>query len=252
MTTTLYHLRDSHFSEKARWAMDLKRVPHTRRAPLPGTHMLVALALSQRPTLPVLVLEGEPIRDSRAIVAALDAHYPDPPLATDDPAARGVEVFCGEELASFLRRFSLYHLLQDADLCAAMTAQNAGAATRAALKATVPGLRRLLFIRYGITSASAGEARVRALAALDRLEAGIGDSGYLVGDRFTVADLTGAAMLGPLLRPAGSPWAPLPWLPPAIAELRATVEARPIGRWSQRMYAQHRTAPVSDRQGAAS
>ena len=31
----LWHFRISHFNEKARWALDWKRVPHVRRAVLP-------------------------------------------------------------------------------------------------------------------------------------------------------------------------------------------------------------------------
>ena len=28
----LYHLQVSHYNEKARWALDYKRIPHVRRA----------------------------------------------------------------------------------------------------------------------------------------------------------------------------------------------------------------------------
>src|SRR6059058_1859108 len=34
----LWHFTVSHFNEKARWALDFKRVPHVRRALLPGFH----------------------------------------------------------------------------------------------------------------------------------------------------------------------------------------------------------------------
>jgi hypothetical protein len=38
---TLWHVPLSHYSEKARWALDFKRIPHTRRAILGGAHPLV-------------------------------------------------------------------------------------------------------------------------------------------------------------------------------------------------------------------
>ena len=34
----LYHLKVSHYNEKARWALDYKGVPHVRRAAIPGRH----------------------------------------------------------------------------------------------------------------------------------------------------------------------------------------------------------------------
>ena len=43
---------------------------------------------------------------------------------------------------------------------------------------------------------------------MDRLESELGPSGYLVGDRFTVADLTAASLFTPLLCPPERPFAP--------------------------------------------
>ena len=39
----LWHLDVSHYNEKARWALDYKRVPHLRRAVPPGVHVPIAL-----------------------------------------------------------------------------------------------------------------------------------------------------------------------------------------------------------------
>ena len=37
---TLWHISLSHYSEKVRWALDHKRIPHRRRAVIvPGAHM---------------------------------------------------------------------------------------------------------------------------------------------------------------------------------------------------------------------
>jgi hypothetical protein len=49
-TPTLYHIEISHFNEKARWALDYKRVPHVRRAPPPLLHMAWAFALTRGKT----------------------------------------------------------------------------------------------------------------------------------------------------------------------------------------------------------
>ena len=40
-TPLLWHIPLSHFNEKVRWALDYKRIPHTRRSMLPGVHQMV-------------------------------------------------------------------------------------------------------------------------------------------------------------------------------------------------------------------
>ena len=45
-------------------------------------------------------------------------------------------------------------------------------------------------------------AQKKVAAGLDRIVGELGSSGYLAGSRFTVADLTAAALLFPLARPA--------------------------------------------------
>jgi len=69
MQPTLWHITISHYSEKARWALDYKSIPYRLRAPVPGAHIPVALWLTygRHYTLPVLDLGGERIGDSTAI-----------------------------------------------------------------------------------------------------------------------------------------------------------------------------------------
>jgi glutathione S-transferase len=74
---------------------------------------------------------------------------------------------------------------------------------------------------------------------MDRLEAELGPSGHLVGDAFTVADLTAAALFTPLLAPRQRPYAP-PTLAPPLQELREELEARSGGAWVHETYARHR------------
>ena len=86
----LWHIGVSHYSEKVRWALDWKGVEHERREPPPGLHMVLALWWSrgETKTFPVLELDGERILDSTAIIGALEARWPEPPLYPEDPADR--------------------------------------------------------------------------------------------------------------------------------------------------------------------
>src|SRR6266511_6184366 len=73
----LWHLKVSHYNEKARWALDHKGIPHLRRAVVPGSHRAIAQRLTGGKTFPVLVLDGQAIGDSTRIIAALASRQPD-------------------------------------------------------------------------------------------------------------------------------------------------------------------------------
>ena len=119
---TLWHLGVSHYSEKVRWALDWKGVEHERREPPPPVHMGLALWWSrgETKTFPVLELEGERILDSTAIIGALEARWPEPPLYPEDPSERrralDLEDFFDEGLGPAVRLFGWHHLRRDSEL----------------------------------------------------------------------------------------------------------------------------------------
>src|SRR5206468_1350007 len=102
-TPVLYHIEISHYNEKARWALDYKHVPHKRKAPPPLVGSTAyALAMTRKPTFPVLRLNGHAIGDSTRIIEVLEREYPEPPLYPADPEEReralALEDFFDEEL----------------------------------------------------------------------------------------------------------------------------------------------------------
>ncbi len=74
----LWQLQVSHFNEKVRWALDLKRIPHRRRSLLVGWHAIAARRLTGHDTTPVLTLDGRSISDSTSIadLTAAALFYP--------------------------------------------------------------------------------------------------------------------------------------------------------------------------------
>ena len=82
----LWHLKVSHYNEKVRWALDHKRVPHVRRAAVPGRHGAIARRLTGGKTFPVLVLDGQAIGDSTRIIEVLERRFPDPALYPPEAA----------------------------------------------------------------------------------------------------------------------------------------------------------------------
>jgi glutathione S-transferase len=83
-------------------------------------------------------------------------------------------------------------------------------------------------------------SRRKTFAALERLERELRPSGYLVGDSFTVADLTAAALLSPFVTPPEFPYAPPPNIPEAIVDFRDSLVARPAFHWVVEVYRRHR------------
>jgi glutathione S-transferase len=246
-TPVLYHIEISHYNEKARWALDYKHVPHIRRAPAPMLHMAVAAWLTRgKPTFPVLKLNGDAIGDSTRIIETLEREYPEPALypqgADDRRRALELEDFFDEELGPYIRRF-LFHLALEEIPPGEFIDGALGSsprAVKAAMRATAPVGRRMLKLRYGINPDDAQAAGHKTEAALDRVAAELQPSGYLVGDGFSVADLTAAALLFPLVRPPEAPYMlPAP-LPPSFARFRDSLSDHRAFDWVREMYHRHR------------
>jgi glutathione S-transferase len=245
MRTVLWHIEISHYNEKARWALDYKHVPHERRVPIPGLHGVRASLLTRgaQRRLPVLELNGGRIGDSTAIIAALEEHVPTPALFPADPQHRTraleLEDWFDEKLAPPLRRFIWHQTLPDTDAVVAALFTRPSPVRERLLRATAPIARWAVRRDYDISDVTAEQARAQVVSAMDRLESELQPSGYLVGDGFTVADLTAAALFTPVLAPPQRPYVPRTVARP-ILDLRDELSARPGGEWVAEMYSRHR------------
>ena len=86
-------------------------------------------------------------------------------------------------------------------------------------------------------------------AALDRIEHERQGRAYLVGEAFTVADLTAAALLGALLQPPEIQYPPRVELPWYLKDYRAMLLQHPAAQWAAGIYRLHRghSAEVAQR-----
>jgi glutathione S-transferase len=241
---TLWQFRHSHYNEKARWALDWKGVPHVRRSLLPGLHIPRVVWMTGQKSLPVLVLDGRAIADSTRIIAALDERHPAPPLYPADPEERrralALEEFFDEHLGPHIRRTLFHELLPHTGYAAALLATDFPPLARAAYRAAFPAIRALMRLDMRIDDRGAALGHAKVVAALDRIEAELRPSGYLVGDDFSVADLTAAALLSPLLDAPEYPYAFPPAPPESIARLREALADRAAFRWALDVYRRHR------------
>ena len=252
---TLWHVPISHYAEKARWALDYKRVPHTRRRLLGGTHPPGAFVLTRgrHQTIPVLTIDGRGIGDSTAIIAELERRFPDRPLYPADPGERRraleLEDFFDEELGPYIRRLAYHELSQDPDALVELTRKQVPWVKPWTMDATMAGLTLFLNLRFKTGSDErAREAEVKVFEALDRLEAELDGRAFLVGDSFSVADLTAASLFYPLAMHPAAPWRPTK-LPAPWAERIAQLEDRPGVRWIWQTYERYRR-PAAAREPA--
>jgi len=240
----LWHLKVSHYNEKARWALDHKRVPHVRKAIMVGRQAGVAKKLTGGSTTPILVLDGRAIGDSTDIIAALEDEHPDPPLYPADPDQRRraleLEDHFDEELGPYARRLAMHHMLPDAAFFLSAFAPDVHGAQLVAARAAFPAMRAAIRKQFSIDDESVALAFDRLRAAGERRAAEAGPEGYLVGDTFTVADLTLAALLSPLATPPEFPY-PQPHRDDARFEpVREALREAGLMDWVREMYARHR------------
>jgi glutathione S-transferase len=240
----LWQFTASHFNEKARWALDWKGIAYERRSLLPALHVARVLLLSGQRSVPVLVLGGQTVADSSRIIETLERLYPGPPLypadARERERARELEEFFDEELGPHVRRALFHEILGDADYVCALFTQDAGSFARRFYRAIFPAVRAIMKLDMRIDATRAAASRAKVVAALDRIEREVGASGYLVGDRFTVADLSAVALFVPLVQPPEFPYAWPAGLPERAARWRAELAPRPGFRWVQETYRRHR------------
>lgn len=241
---TLWHFKCSHFSEKVRWALDHKRIAHRRRSLFPGWHALPTLAVSRQMQVPLLRVDGETIRDSTRILEYLEDRHPEPALYPDDPAARvravELEDFF-DRLGPALRRVHYSLLVPHVDEAAAFFASaSSGPVYRLYEPCYAALFGRLMPRSLGFAPEQVERSRLRVEEILGRFDAELQPSGYLVGDDFTVADLTVASLLSTFVFPAGYPY-PLPVpFPEPVVEYRASLERFAALEWTRGIYAKHR------------
>lgn len=236
----------SHYCEKARWALDHHGVTYIEERHLQVFHYLRSYQLGGVPNVPVLIDGDTTIRDSTAILKYLDRYStPDSRLypEQDRQAVEEWEELFDETLGIESRRWVYFHALRTPSMALATSSQGVPRWQAAVAPFCYPLLKAYITRKLAVsaTNVAAGLQRTRAVIAQvdDLLSDG---RPFLIGDRFTAADLTLASLMAPFLLPPEY-GVRLPRPDEISAAMRATVDemrGTRAGQHALHLYRTHR------------
>ncbi len=240
----LYQFCFSHFNEKARWALDFKGLSHLRHSLLPGPHARTAKRLTGQTAVPILTIGGNAIAGTAKIIDRLEEVYPEPPLYPADPQQRRraleIQDWFDTKVGAQIRCALFFELSNDIGYFADIFSSRQPYPVRAVYKLLFPFIARVIRSNLKVNDISAARGRDATQAALDFVERNSRETGYLVGDSFTVADLAAASLLMLTTFP--------PELQTPLPKRRSMVmrqwienwEGHPGTEWVREMYRRHR------------
>jgi glutathione S-transferase len=115
------------------------------------------------------------------------------------------------------------------------------ASVRALYRALFPLTQQIMIRSMNLRDRAAVDDSIEATAhALDFVAKETQATGYLVGDAFSVADLTAAALLAPLVQPEHPDMRRPEPIPPRVQEFLARWASHPGTAWVLEQYRRHR------------
>jgi glutathione S-transferase len=236
----------SHYCEKARWALDRTALPYREEPHAPLLHRL-ATKRNERGTVPVLVHGGSRFSDSTDILKHADAVCGGDLLYPRDAELRrevdALEEQFDTELGPHTRRWAYGQALPQTKSIRSLWARGVPPLEASVVSVITPLVRRLVRMAYKITPENAQRSLERVRGVFRQVDEQLSDRRrFLVGDRFTAADLTFAALATPVLLPAECRA-----VQPALDTVPATMREEILrfrntgaGRFALRMFSQER------------
>lgn len=241
----LYQFPISHYCEKSRWQLDHKGLAYRTVNLVPVAHRLRTQWLARANTVPLLRDGKRRVSDSTRIAYYLEKYYPEQPLLPKASDARARVIELEQQFDRFgihVRRWAYGHILDRPEVLPALVGECG--LPRPVERLAGPVVREAIRRGYAINPRSVMRSEQRVEEALTLLESTLkkGEGRYLVANSFSLADITAASMLAPLVSPEGSPWDLFEQdsLPPALHTQIEKWRSRPAGEWLLARYAEDR------------
>lgn len=238
----------SHYVEKARWGLDRSGLRYVEERHAPALHRLASKRAGGQGTVPVLVTGNGVFADSTDILKFLDSGLPEERrLYPVEPILRAeverLEDLFDTRLGPHTRRWAYFYVLQRPSELFPIVCDRVPAIEGAVFRALYPVFRGLMRRLMQITPESAERSRRIIDEVFEKVTETLSDGRrFLVGDRFSAADLAFAALSAAALVPAeyGAKLPPLAAAPP---EMHRQIEAwreTPAGQFALRLYREER------------
>ena len=239
----LWHLKVSNYNEKARWALDHKRVPHVRRAVDPGRHQAIARKLTGGQTFRCSCWTARRSATRRESSRHSSDAIPTRRSTRRSPSSAGGH--WSSRTSSTRSSGPTRAYWWSTTCCRTPTSRWGPSSPTSEARATSPPGRPSQRCGAGWQRRRRGRAPRRARfrearTAGERFRAELPPSGYLVGDQFTVADLTLASLVAPAVAPEQFPYPQPQRGHPLLAPLRDVLAEPGLLDWTCEMYARHR------------
>lgn len=242
-THRLITIPPSHYCEKARWALLFAEIPFEEEGHAPLVHWPFVMTRTRTRTVPVLLVEGRPpLTESSDIVRYASARLPPERSLYPEEGRAEVEALeqrFDRQLGPATRRLGYCYLAKSAALFGTFI-ESIPSFERNLVELAERPMRALLGRAFNVSDRARDRMRAKVVEEFAYVESLLeGGKRYLVGDRFSAADLTFTALAAPALG-MNKDLTLLRQLDPGFAELAEEMRATRAGRYATDVYANHR------------
>jgi glutathione S-transferase len=241
----------SHYCEKARWSLQRAGIAYREEPHVQGLHRIYARRAGGGVTVPVLLTPDGPIGESEQILEWVDERTEPSQRLFGTGAQRERELaFCRRldaRLGPHGRRLIYVRMFEQRELMLRYNDQGVPRWEDRALRIGMPLAKRFIGRVLDIRPGVEREDEAVVFAELDWVAEQLADGRpYLMGEHFSAADLTFAALAAPIVLPPVY-GVPLPRAELLDAPSKALLErsrAHPAGAFALRLYDERAGAPA--------
>jgi glutathione S-transferase len=236
----------SHYCEKVRWALTRLQIPFVEERHMPPFHRLATRKVGGE-SVPVLVMESHALIDSAEILKYLDLIAPAelklyPNDLTERQQVEDLVKLFDSVLAPAVRQWFYFYAFSQARIIQPLWCEGVPWYERIFFPLVFRRMRSIVFEMYNINAESAKAAHQCICQIFETVENLLADGQiYLVGERFSAADLTFATLAAAVVLPDNYGVKPpvLSNLPSALAANIEVFRETIVGKLVLNLYSEH-------------